>query len=195
MQVGDFRGAFYGLLVNLVGGYTKDNIGGHAVIGQVDVLRHIANGALPLAAVGGGDGFAVDAQVTVLRLEQPKDDIHRGGFTAAGGAHKANGAMRGDGQINILERGMRCIGVAVTNLLQGNGVLQRHGRAVGGRRIGGLQAGEIGMQGIERRAGKAQLRDRAIDLLQRRHQAIAGKGIERDDGQRSGKTAASGHQI
>lgn len=60
MQIGDFGGTLNGLLVDAFGFYTKGNVGGHAVIGQINLLRYITNSALPLAAVGGGDGLAVN---------------------------------------------------------------------------------------------------------------------------------------
>ena len=51
------------------------------------------------------------------------------------------------------------------------------------------------MQGLQRGAGKTQLGERTIDLLQRGHEAIPSKGVERDDGQRAGETAALRHEV
>ena len=94
----------------------------------------------------------------------------------------------------MLQRWLRGVWVTVLNLVQGDGLLQRDG-VLAGVGMRGLQAHQIAMQCIERRAGKAQLRDRAINLLQGGHQAIAGEGIERDDGQGAGEAAALRHQI
>ena len=41
MQVGDFGGALQGFLVNVLGIYTKGDVGGDAIIGQVNVLRYV----------------------------------------------------------------------------------------------------------------------------------------------------------
>ena len=60
VQVGDFGNTFHGFLVDVFGFHAEGDVGRDAVIGQVNVLWHIANGALPLPAVGGGDRLAVD---------------------------------------------------------------------------------------------------------------------------------------
>lgn len=73
-------------------------------------------------------------------------------------------------------------------------MLERYG-VFAGVGMRGLQAHQAGMQGIVHRACKSQFRDRTIDLLQGRHQAIANKGIEREDGHGAGKAVALRHQI
>lgn len=100
-----------------------------------------------------------------MRLEQPQDYIHCGGFSAAGGAHKAHRAVRGNGEINTLKREMRGVRVTVSDLAQcdGLGERQRAEGAVLG--IGGLQADQVLVQSIQRRAGKAQLGEGTVDLL------------------------------
>lgn len=57
----------------------------------------------------------------------------------------------------------------------------------------GLQDHQVGVQGIERWACKAQLRDRIMVLLQGRHQSIANKSMERNDGHGAGKAVALRH--
>ena len=152
-------------MVELFGPHAKGDIVGHSIIGQVNVLRHIANGALPLAAVSGGDGLAVDSKYTSLRLERAKNNIHCGGFAAAGGADKAHCAVRRDGEINPLQRRLRSFGVAVADFLKPDGLRGPQRVQVALLSINGLQAHELLVQGLQRRGNIAQVGEGPIDLL------------------------------
>ena len=102
VQVGDFRGALHGNLINLFEFYAKGNVGGHCIVGEIDLLRHIANGTLPSTFVVVGDRLAIDGEHAFLGIEQTEDQIHRGGLAAAGGAHQPDRAFRGNGEADAL---------------------------------------------------------------------------------------------
>ena len=54
------------------------------VVGQIDLLWHIANGALPGSSVVFVDGLAIDCLRALLGFEQAENQILRGGFPSGG---------------------------------------------------------------------------------------------------------------
>ena len=54
------------------------------VVRQIDLLWHIANGALPGSSVVFGDGLAINCLRALLGFEQAENQILRGGFAAGG---------------------------------------------------------------------------------------------------------------
>ena len=68
MQVSNFSRALHSILVDVFRIKAKGYIGGHCVIRQIDLLRNIADGALPSAAIVFIDDLTINFQCALLGL-------------------------------------------------------------------------------------------------------------------------------
>ena len=66
-----------------------------------------------------------------MGFEQAEDQIHRGGFAAAGGANQTHSAFGGDSEAEFFQRRLGSIGVAELDIVQRNGLLERDGILAG----------------------------------------------------------------
>ena len=71
----------------------------------------------PLTAVGLAEGNPIDPQTAALRLDLPQQQPQHRAFPASAGAHQGEGAVGGDGQVELTQPA--ATGVAELHLLDG----------------------------------------------------------------------------
>ena len=113
MQVGDPGGPFHRLLIPHILRDTKGDIGGNGIVRQVDLLRHLAEVALPgtdgLLRIRRIDGIAVHQLLPGGGLYEPHNHVHQGGLAATGGTDKLDGSVLRDLQGELPQVGFRLL--------------------------------------------------------------------------------------
>ena len=176
----------------------KAMFGRDGVVGQEDLLRHVADRALPGAEVLRGDRDAVDRERAAVGHEQPEHDVDGRGLAGPGAADDADGAPRRDREAHAPHRrplGLR-IGVVHVLELEPLGQAQRRDARSRTGRVGvaGGHAHEVLVQLVEGAGGEAHLAERAVDLLQGGKEADGGEGEDREDRDHAAERSVPGDQ-
>ena len=170
MQMGDPGGTFDCRHVDLLFCLPEGNVGGNRFIRQIYRLGYIANHSLPTSNVLLRDGSRVDEHAPLLWPEEPKYDVDGRRLPGPGRSNQPYRASGGNAQGKAIQNRPFRTGIAVRDVLQHQFPAQRQSRlGSGSLGLGGrCQLRYIGVQAVQSRPCKPQVRQVRIQLLQRR---------------------------
>src|SRR5690606_8638240 len=151
----------------------------HGVVGEVDLLRHVAEVLLPRRQVRLVDGDAVDHQRARGRGQETEHDVDGGGLARAGRADDADRAVRLDDQVEIRQYGPLRVRVVEVDLAEFQSPLERQGGdLVAVHQVAAVLKVDVLVQHVDRGHAEAQRRQRAEQALKRWQEAVRGEGVD-----------------
>ncbi|HEX4736155.1 MAG TPA: hypothetical protein VH331_01200 [Allosphingosinicella sp.] len=172
-EIGDMGGAGAGadaLAVDSVCRHAESDIGGDALVGEEDRLRHVGERRLPARPRLGIEGAAVDPDLALAGLEQPHQQVEQSALAAAGGPGDADAAAARDDQADV-PNGRRGVAIGEGDPVEHDLLLEGQGRRALGRLCQHRQSERI-RDVVERLQIARRLAPALIGLLDQRQQPL-----------------------
>jgi len=156
------------LVVDLVVRDAEGDVAADGVVGEEDVLRHVAEEAPVGAAVAGVEWHAVHCDAAGGGVEQPEQHVHERGLARSGTADDGEAASLADLEVDAVQGVLGADGVAVVDRVQGDAALEGEGGGRFGERLVAL-AGDrkVRFEHLDGADGVAQAGEGAEEALHR----------------------------
>jgi len=118
MQFGNFCGTFYSSHIDICLGLPKSDIGSHGVVREENILRHVADIALPGTDILACNALTVNMQRATLRLQKAQQEICRGGFSSTRAAHQCHSGACFDGKRKVFHGRGLSFGISIGDITQ-----------------------------------------------------------------------------